>query len=460
MNLELILQELDKSQKYAEMRLFELLRFKSISTNSKYRSDCFKAAEWLVKQLSDIGFSASIRRTAGNPMVVAHSDDGANSDLLFYGHYDVQPVDPEALWLTEPFEPVIQNTNDGPVIRCRGAADDKGQLMTFVEACRAIQTVERKLPCKISILFEGEEETSSPSLIPFLKKHAEELKSNHALVCDTGMWDAKTPSITNSLRGMLSEEITIQGPKKDLHSGLFGGAVPNPLTIMSKLISGLHTANGKVNIPNFYEGVEKTTVAVLEQWEKLNFSETDFLEKLGLSNSAGESGFSVLEKLWNRPTCEINGLWGGYIDEGFKTVIPSKAHAKISFRLVGQQDPEKIRKEFRKKLRKEIPSDFNITFSNHQGSKATHFSLDSKIMVAANEALTNEWGKEAVFVGGGGSIPIVKHFKEILGMETLLVGFSLDDDQIHSPNEKYNLTSFHKGARSWVRILNKLSTLF
>ena len=459
MNLELILKELDKSQKSAEMRLFELLSFKSISTNSAYKSDCFKTAEWLVKMLSDIGFSSSLRKTAGNPMVVAHSD-GAKSDLLFYGHYDVQPVDPESLWQTNPFEPVIQDTINGPVIRARGAADDKGQLMTFVEACRAIKTVEGKLPCKISILFEGEEETSSPSLIPFLKDHAEELKSNHALVCDTGMWDAETPSITSSLRGMLSEEITIQGPKIDLHSGLFGGAVPNPLQIMSKLISGLHSTDGKVNIPNFYEGVEETSLDLLSEWEKLNFSEIEFLEKLGLSNPVGESGFSTLEKLWNRPTCEINGLWGGYIEEGFKTVIPSKAHAKISFRLVGHQNPEKIRKEFRRKLTQELPSDFHITFSNHQGSKATQFSLKSQIMAEAKEALTNEWGKEAVFVGGGGSIPIVKHFKEILDMETLLIGFSLDDDQIHSPNEKYNLTSFHKGSRSWVRILNKLSKLF
>ena len=456
MNLDLILNELDQSKPLAEKRLFELLRFKSISTNSKYKSDCLKAAEWLMKQLEDIGFSSSLRKTAGNPMVVAHSD-GKKADLLFYGHYDVQPVDPIHMWKTKPFEPVIQDTTDGQVIRARGAADDKGQLMTFVEACRAIKKIEGKLPCKVTILFEGEEETSSPSLIPFLQHNVHELKTRYALVCDTGMWDSKTPSITSSLRGMLSEEITITGPNKDLHSGLFGGAVPNPLRIMSSLISNLHTEEGRVNIPKFYEGVKDTPTALLEQWEKLGSTEEIFLKKLGLSQSVGEYGFTYLEKLWSRPTCEINGLWGGYIDEGFKTVIPSKAHAKISFRLVGQQDPENIRIEFRKKLRKELPPDFEISFSNHKGSKATQFNCNSKIMTEAKKALTDEWGRETVFVGGGGSIPIVKHFKEILGMDTLLVGFSLDNDQIHSPNEKYNLTSFHKGARSWVRILNNLS---
>ena len=456
MNLELILKELDESKTLAENRLFELLRFESISTNSKYKSDCFKTAEWLVKHLEEIGFSSSLRKTDGNPMVVAHSD-GQGSDLLFYGHYDVQPVDPENLWKTKPFEPVIQDTIDGPVIRARGAADDKGQLMTFLEACRAIKTIDGKFPCKITILFEGEEETSSPSLIPFLQQNVHELKTKYALVCDTGMWDPKTPSITGSLRGMLSEEITITGPNRDLHSGLFGGAVPNPLRIMSNLISNLHTEEGRVNIPKFYEGVENTPSALLEQWEKLGSTEEVFLKKLGLSQSVGEYGCFYLEKLWSRPTCEINGLWGGYIDEGFKTVIPSKAHAKISFRLVGQQDPENIRIEFRKKLRKELPPDFEISFSNHKGSKATQFNCNSKIMAEAKKALTDEWGREAVFVGGGGSIPIVKHFKEILDMDTLLVGFSLDNDQIHSPNEKYNLTSYHKGARSWVRILNNLS---
>tara|TARA_B100000029_G_scaffold514979_1_gene619905 strand:- start:1026 stop:2405 length:1380 start_codon:yes stop_codon:yes gene_type:complete len=459
MNLDLILECLNSSQKSAEQRLFELLRFKSISTNSRYKSDCFEAAHWLVKQLAEIGFKSSLKKTDGNPMVVAHSDV-KESDLLFYGHYDVQPVDPDTLWETSPFEPSIQESNSGPVIRARGAADDKGQLMTFVEACRAIIAVDGKLPCKISILFEGEEETSSPSLVPFLKSNVEELRSKYALVCDTGMWDEQTPSITCSLRGMLSEEITIRGPKKDLHSGLFGGAVSNPLQILARLISGLHTANGKVNIPGFYDGVEETSLELLNQWKKLNFSENVFLGKLGLSESSGEHGFSTLEKLWRRPTCEINGLWGGYIDEGFKTVIPSEAHAKISFRLVGQQDPEKIRTAFRKKIQNELPSDFEITFSNHLGSKATEFSICNKVMEKAKEALTEEWEREAVFVGGGGSIPIVKHFKEILNMDTLLVGFSLDDDQIHSPNEKYNLKSFHKGARSWVRILHKLSNIF
>ena len=329
--------------------------------------------------------------------------------------------------------------------------------MTFIEACIAIKYVNNSLPINISILLEGEEETSSPSLVPFLKKNIDELKCNYAFVCDTGMWDKKTPSITCSLRGMLSEEISIKGPNRDLHSGIYGGAVNNPLKVMSKLLANLHDENGKVNIPNFYNGVETVSNELKNEWEKLTFSEEKFLNKIGLSKSSGEKEYSLLQKLWGRPTCEINGMWGGYIEEGLKTVIPSKAFAKISFRLVGDQDPEDIRLNFRKKLRNEIPEDFEIKFSDHKGSKATQFPLNDQVINKAKKALSDEWNSNTVFEGGGGSIPIVQHFKNILEMDTLLVGFAQDDDNIHSPNEKYDLNSFYKGARSWVRIINEIS---
>tara|TARA_B100000674_G_scaffold199589_1_gene162884 strand:- start:152 stop:928 length:777 start_codon:yes stop_codon:yes gene_type:complete len=256
---------------------------------------------------------------------------------------------------------------------------------------------------------------------------------------------------------MLSEEISIKGPNRDLHSGIYGGAVNNPLKVMSDLLSSLHDKDGKVDIPYFYNGVDAVSKELKKEWKKLSFSEETFLKNLGMSKSSGEKNYSLLERLWGRPTCEINGMWGGYIEEGFKTVIPSEAHAKISFRLVGDQDPEEIRLNFRKKLMNDLPVDFEIKFSNHKGSKATQFPLNDEIINKAQKALSDEWNAKTIFEGGGGSIPIVQHFKNILDMDTLLVGFALDDDNIHSPNEKYNLKSFYKGARSWVRIIDEIA---
>ena len=456
MNLEKTLKRLDQTRDESVSRLSELLKFKSISTNSKYKIDCISTAKWLVNELNTIGFNASLRETTGNPMVVAHTTK-SKGDFLFYGHYDVQPVDPLKEWEDDPFEPKIKSISGEKVIVARGASDDKGQLMTFIEACRAINYVNNSFPINLSILLEGEEETSSPSLVPFLKKNTSELKCKYALVCDTGMWDKKTPSITCSLRGMLSEEISIKGPNRDLHSGIYGGVVNNPLKVMSDLLSNLHDKNGKVDIPYFYNGVEAVSKELKKEWKKLSFSEETFLKNLGMSKSFGEKNYSLLERLWGRPTCEINGMWGGYIEEGFKTVIPSEAHAKISFRLVGDQNPEEIRLNFRKKLMNNLPEDFEIKFSNHKGSKATQFPLNDEIINKAQKALSDEWNSKTVFEGGGGSIPIVQHFKNILDMDTLLVGFALDDDNIHSPNEKYNLKSFYKGARSWVRIIDEIA---
>ncbi len=455
-NLEKTLKRLDQTRDESLSRLSELLKFKSISTNSKYKIDCISTAKWLVNELNTIGFNASLRETTGNPMVVAHTAK-SKGDFLFYGHYDVQPVDPLKEWKDDPFQPKIKSISGEKVIVARGASDDKGQLMTFIEACRAIKYVNNSFPIDLSILLEGEEETSSPSLVPFLKKNSFELKCKYALVCDTGMWDKKTPSITCSLRGMLSEEISIKGPNRDLHSGIYGGVVNNPLKVMSNLLSNLHDKNGKVDIPYFYNGVEAVSKELKKEWKKLSFSEETFLKDLGMSKSFGEKNYSLLERLWGRPTCEINGMWGGYIEEGFKTVIPSEAHAKISFRLVGDQNPEEIRLNFRKKLMNDLPEDFEIKFSNHKGSKATQFPLNDEIINKAQKALTDEWNSKTIFEGGGGSIPIVQHFKNILDMDTLLVGFALDDDNIHSPNEKYNLKSFYKGARSWVRIIDEIA---
>ena len=440
-------------------RLFELIRIKSISTDPAYAPDCRKAAEWLAATLSDLGFSASVRDTQGHPMVVGHHDGPPDAPhVLFYGHYDVQPVDPLELWTTDPFTPEIQELAPGrKVLTGRGTSDDKGQLMTFVEACRAIRQADGALPCRVSILLEGEEESGSPSLQPFLDAHGEELKADLALVCDTAMWDADTPAICVSLRGLTGEEVTIKAADRDLHSGHFGGAAANPIHVLSGILRAMHDADGRVNIPHFYDGVHETPDDIKAGWDALGLTAADFLGEVGLSQPSGEKGRSVLDLTWARPTAEVNGISGGYTGEGFKTVIPAEASAKVSFRLVGDQDPQAIRTHFREFVRARLPSDCSAEFTAHGTSGAIQLPFEAPELTTASRALSDEWGKPAAVIGMGGSIPIVGDFQSKLGMNTLLVGFALEDDCIHSPNEKYDLRSFHKGVRSWVRILDALS---
>ncbi|MCM2291647.1 M20/M25/M40 family metallo-hydrolase [Allorhizobium sp. BGMRC 0089] len=441
-------------------RLFELLKIPSISTDPAYKADCRKAAEWLVAALHEIGFTASLRDTPGHPMVVAHHE-GASADCphaLFYGHYDVQPVDPLPLWESDPFIPSIKEIAPGrKVITGRGTSDDKGQLMTFVEACRAYKAVHGTLPVRITILFEGEEESGSPSLKPFLEANREELSCDFALVCDTGMWDAKTPAIAATLRGLVGEEIIITAADRDLHSGLFGGAAANPIHVLSQILGRLHDENGRVTLPGFYDGVEETPENIKASWEKLAESADRYLKDVGLSIPAGEKGRSVLELTWARPTAEVNGIIGGYTGDGFKTVIAAQASAKVSFRLVGQQDPQAIRESFRAFVRSQIPADCSVEFKEHGASPAIQLPYDSPVLTKAKTALSDEWPNAAVVIGMGGSIPIVGDFQTMLGMDSLMTGFALVDDRIHSPNEKYDLMSFQKGIRSWVRILDALS---
>ncbi len=454
-----VLDRLDQSLDQSLDRLFDLLKLKSISTDPAYAAECRKGAEWLVADLKTIGFDASVRNTPGHPMVVAHHDGPAGSPhVLFYGHYDVQPVDPLELWNSDPFAPAIKEVGpDHKVITGRGSADDKGQLMTFVEACRAWKAVHGGLPCKITLLFEGEEETGSPSLKPFLEANAAELKADFAMVCDTGMWDRDTPAISTALRGLVGEEITIHAADRDLHSGEFGGAAANPIRILAKILADIHDDTGRITIPGFYDGVEETPSQVLKSWESLGETADDFLGPIGLSVPAGEKGRSVLELVWARPTAEFNGIIGGYTGKGFKTVIAAQASAKVSFRLVHKQNPDKIRAAFRKFVEERLPADCSVEFHKHGGSPAIQLSYDSPFLTKAKQALSDEWPKPAVMIAMGGSIPIVGDFQTYLGMESLLVGFGLSDDRIHSPNEKYELSSFHKGQRSWARILDALT---
>ncbi|MBD8652292.1 dipeptidase [Rhizobium sp. CFBP 13726] len=455
-----VLDRADQNLSASIDRMFDLVRIKSISTDPAFKDDCRKAAEWLVEELTTLGFEASLRDTPGHPMVVGHHA-GATPDaphVLFYGHYDVQPVDPIELWEDDPFDPKLKELPGGrKIMTGRGTSDDKGQLLTFVEACRAYKDVHGALPIRITILFEGEEESGSPSLKPFLEANAEELKADFALVCDTGMWDTDTPAIAAALRGLVGEEITVTAADRDLHSGLYGGAAANPIHILTGIIAGLRDDTGRITLEGFYDGVEETPENIKASWETLGRSAEKFLGEIGLSEPAGEKGRSVLEMTWARPTCEVNGIWGGYTGDGFKTVIAAKASAKISFRLVGTQDPDKIRDAFRAYVTSKIPADCDVEFHPHGGSPAIQLSYDSPALTKAKSALSDEWANPAVIIGMGGSIPIVGDFQKMLGMDSLLVGFGLNDDRIHSPNEKYDLKSYHKGIRSWVRIITALA---
>jgi acetylornithine deacetylase/succinyl-diaminopimelate desuccinylase-like protein len=452
-----VLDHLDANLDKSLERLFGLLRIKSISTDPAYAADCRRAAEWLVADLRSIGFEASVRDTPGHPMVVAHHD-GEGPHVLFYGHYDVQPVDPLELWKQDPFSPSIVTGDRGQkVIAARGSSDDKGQLMTFVEACRAYKAVYGKLPCKVTILFEGEEESGSRSLKPFLEANARELKADFALVCDTDMWDRETPSICVGLRGMVGDEVTVKAANRDLHSGMFGGAAANPIRVLAKILADVHDREGRVTIPGFYDGVEETPAQIKKAWDTLSETAESFLGPIGLSIPSGEKGRSVLELVWARPTAEFNGITGGYTGEGFKTVIAAQASAKISFRLVHKQNPDKIRAAFRAFVRERLPADCSAEFEPHGNSPAIQLSYDSAFLNKAKDALSDEWPKQAVMLASGGSIPIVGDFQKLLGMESLMVGFALSDDRIHSPNEKYDVLSFHKGQRSWARILDRIA---
>ncbi|MEM7439840.1 MAG: dipeptidase [Pseudomonadota bacterium] len=455
MPLEKVLAHIDNDLDNALDRLLELLRIQSISTDPAFKADVDAAADWLRDDLETLGFDASKRETPGHPMVIGHQE-GSGTHVMFYGHYDVQPVDPLDLWNTPPFEPQVEDTANGKVIRGRGSSDDKGQLMTFLEACRAWRAVTGSLPAKVSVFLEGEEESGSPSLVPFMKENVEELKSDITLICDTGMVTPNTPSIVTMLRGLTGEEVKVTGPRIDLHSGMYGGAAMNPIRALSRALAALHDETGRVTLDGFYDGVEELSQNVKAQWDRTDFSAEGFLGDVGLSKPAGEDGRSVLEMLWSRPTCEINGIWGGYTGAGFKTVLPSEANAKVSFRLVSKQDPLQVREAFRAHVRAHMPEDCTVEFTPHGASGASQMALDHPAFEAARQALSDEWEQEAAFVGCGGSIPIAGHFQKIVGTQSLLIGFGQDDDAIHSPNEKYDLRSFHKGIRSWARVLDAL----
>src|SRR5262245_34905601 len=455
-----VLTHVDRELESSLDRLFALLRIQSISTDSAYAAQCRKAAEHVAADLGSLGFDATLRPTAGNPVVVGKTGDGANPRprVLFYGHYDVQPVDPLELWQTPPFEPRMATEQGRKIIVARGACDDKGQAMTFIEACRAFKAVTGKLPLPITMMIEGEEECGSKNLFGFVRDNAAEFKLDLALVCDTAMRDQTTPAATTSLRGLVYEDVKITCADRDLHSGVFGGAAQNPLRLLSQILGEMWDDKGRVTIPGFYDGVKDLPADIQADLKSLNLTAEKFLGPIGLKKPAGEQDRMVIEMVTTRPTAEINGIIGGYTGEGAKTVIPGEASAKVSFRLVGEQDPEQIRDAFRAFVRARLPADCKVEFGNFGLAPPIQLSFDNPALTKARAVLAEEWGHKAVAVGAGGSIPIVADFKSVLGMDSLLVGFALDDDRVHSPNEKFDLICYHKGIRSWARILDALAT--
>ena len=466
-DMDRVLQRIDGDFPASLARLFELLRFPSVGTDPAHDADCRKAAEWLKQNLDGMGFRADIHKTTGQPVVLATYDPPKAfaaarrhvPHVLFYGHYDVQPADPLNLWTTPPFEPEVRPGKDGrPCIYARGASDDKGQVMTFVEASRAWLTVMGHLPFRLTVLIEGDEEGDAEHLDRFIAANKDKLKADVALVCDTGLWDPKTPAIVSSLRGCIAEEVTITGPRIDLHSGYYGGPAVNPIKVLSRMLGDMHDARGHIAIPGFYDGIKVPKPAVRKAWKSIPFSAKEFLGGVGLKTSAGEKDFTLLEQLWVRPTAEVNGIQSGYTGAGSKTVLPAKASAKLTFRLVQGQNPKNIRKAFRRYVKSKLPPDCKVAFSAQGGDNAgVAIADDNHWVLKAATALESEWGKAPVIVGAGGSIPVVESFARHLGLNAVLMGFCNKDDALHSPNEKYNVESYHKGMHAWARFFGEIA---
>lgn len=453
--MEQILKHIDDHLDASLQRLFSLLRIPSISTQPAHAGDCRKAAEWARDTLAEMGFAARLSETAGLPGVIA-THHGAGPDaphVLFYGHYDVQPADPLALWNSDPFDPQLVDGPRGKRIVGRGAVDDKGQVVSFFEACRAHLAVNGKLPVRLTVFLEGEEECGSPSMAELLTNEKETLAADFVLAADSIMWNFETPAITTSLRGLAAIEVTIKAASRDLHSGLYGGLALNPINALTRVLGDLQDDQGSIRIPGFYDGVQPVSEAMRTSWEQLGFDAAAFLGEVGLHHPAGEHGQPLLARLWARPTAEINGIYGGYQGDGTKTVIPAEATAKLTFRLVPGQDPTKILDNFERFVTERLRPDAKAEFKRFGSAPGFAMDLDAPFMAAARQAMAEEFGKPTALMGCGGSIPVVEAFKTYLGLETLLTGFGLDDDRIHSPNEKFELACFHRGTRAHARLL-------
>lgn len=425
--------------------LFELLRFPSVSADPAYKGDVRNAAEYVAQKLHDAGAdNVEVCATTGHPIVYGEKIiDQSKPTVLVYGHYDVQPPDPLELWETPPFEPTVR---DGKIF-ARGACDDKGQFYMHVKAFELMQATDT-LACNIKFMIEGEEEVGSDNLATFVQANKKRLAADVVLISDTAMISLDTPSLETGLRGLSYLEVEVVGPNRDLHSGVYGGAVANPATILAKLIASLHDENNRIAIPGFYDDVIELNETEREALNAAPFDEEVYKQDLGVRSLWGESGYTTIERTGIRPTLEVNGIWGGYIGAGAKTVLPSKAFAKISMRLVPNQDSDNITALFTKHFERIAPDYVRITVTPHHGGQPAVTPTDSPAYRAAEKAIEESFGKKPIPTRGGGSIPIVSLFEDELGLKTVLMGFGLDSDNLHSPNEKYDIANYFKGIET------------
>ncbi|SFI68754.1 Acetylornithine deacetylase/Succinyl-diaminopimelate desuccinylase [Kaistella treverensis] len=440
----------ENKQRYVD-ELFELLRIASISADPAYKDEVLKCAEEVATFLKEAGADAvEVCPTIGYPIVYgAKITDKSLPTVLVYGHYDVQPPDPLELWKKPPFEPYIEKTELHPegAIFARGSADDKGQFFMHIKAFEAMMKTDT-LPCNVKFVFEGEEEVGSKNLEGFVKENKEKLSCDVILISDTHIYSNEQPTVTTGLRGLSYVEVEVEGPNRDLHSGLYGGAVPNPIHVLSRMIANLIDENGHIKIDGFYDNVEEVSTDERAEMNKLKDNPESFKKSIGLSGVEGETGFTTLERTSIRPTLDCNGIWGGYIGEGAKTVIPSKAFAKISMRLVPYQTPDEITEKFTAYFNKIAPDNVKVKVTPHHGGMPYVLPSDTKEFAAAKKAMETAFGKEVLPYRSGGSIPITAMFEQVLGSKSVLMGFGLDSDAIHSPNEHYGLYNFYKGIES------------
>ncbi len=449
-----VLSFLEANKERYLSELSDFLAIPSVSSQSSHNGDVQRCAQWVADQMRTIGMnSVQIFPTPGHPVVYSEwLGAPGKPTVLFYGHYDVQPVDPLNLWTTPPFEMSIR----GEKIFARGSADDKGQVFIHFKAIEALMKQHGALPVNVKMIIEGEEEVGSVNLDNFVKDHKQLLNADVVLISDSSMFAKNVPSICYGLRGLSYLEIEVTGPNRDLHSGSFGGAVHNPIQALSEMIASLHDKNGKITIPGFYDDVRPLSKTERTAFAKLPFSDTSYAKDLGVKALYGEKGFSTLERVWARPTLECNGIWGGYIGEGAKTVLPSKACAKISCRLVPDQTSDSIAKMVQKHLKNIAPKTIDVQVRNLHGGEAAITPIDSPGVKAAVAALEKGFGKKPLYQREGGSIPIVVQFKKLLGLDTVLLGFGLPDENAHSPNEFLNIDNFFGGMRTSVHFFNEL----
>jgi len=434
--------------------LFDFLRIPSVSARSEHRGDVARAAEWLAGSLDRAGLRTEVLPTAGHPIVLGEwrgAGDAAPT-VLVYGHYDVQPAEPLELWASPPFEPTVR---DGRIY-ARGAVDDKGQLFLHVKALEAHVTVRGALPVNVIVLAEGEEEVGSVNLESFVAEHADRLRADAVVISDSAMFAPGLPSILSSLRGMAYFQIDVEGPSTDLHSGSYGGAVVNPAMALARILATFHDEAGHVAIPGFYDAVQEWPARVIRQMRALPFSDDAFLHEVGAPALGGEAGYTTLERLWTRPTCEVNGLLSGYTGEGAKTVLPAKAMAKVSCRLVPDQTPQEIERLMVAHVEHVAPPGVRVTVRHLHGGRPWRAELDGPLFDAARAALAAAFGTEPVIVGEGGSIPVVGDFERILGSPVLLMGFGLPGENAHAPNEWMSVDNFDRGMRAVATLLEEL----